>query len=127
MAHLVRLGRITVAIILTAAPVTGAISAERNMEKPAFASCTACHDLHGDTDKPGPDLRHLDGRQAGSLAGYRFSSAMRHSGITWNRKTLTDFLTDPQSLVPGNKMPFSGVSSEQERREIVEYLIGGGQ
>ncbi|MGC2069829.1 MAG: copper-containing nitrite reductase, partial [Pseudolabrys sp.] len=53
---------------------------------------------------------------------YVYSEALRGSGLTWDEGTLDRYLLDPQKLVPGNKMPFPGMRTENERRDVIAYL-----
>ncbi len=48
-----------------------------------FKKCAICHVLEGNKKKPGPSLAGIFGRQAGTFDGFRFSKAMKESGITW--------------------------------------------
>lgn len=56
------------------------------------------------------------------MEGFRYSSAMRSSGIVWTAQSLELFLKDPQRAVPGNRMAFSGVDDAPTRDAIVDYL-----
>jgi cytochrome c len=47
---------------------------------------------------------------------------MKKAGVTWDDKSLDGFLTDPQKAVPGNVMPFPGVSDAKQRAEIIDFL-----
>lgn len=81
-----------------------------------FASCANCHAVgpsarHGF----GPQLNGLVGRQAGSLAGYAYSPAMKASGLVWREATLTAFLRDPSGVVPGTKMRYWGVGIDDKK------------
>jgi cytochrome c len=40
----------------------------------------------------------------------------------WNAKTLDAFIADPQQVVPGNRMPFSGLPDAKERADLIAYL-----
>jgi cytochrome c len=88
----------------------------------SFAACAACHSLKQGENGTGPTLHNLIGRQAGSAEGFRFSGPMKRSGITWNRDTLSAFLRAPQEAVPGNRMPFSGMTDEAALKALVAYL-----
>jgi cytochrome c len=87
----------------------------------AFGACGACHSLDGATGL-GPTLKGVYGRKSGSLKGFAFSPAMKKAGVTWDDKSLDGFLTDPQKAVPGNVMPFPGVSDAKQRAEIIDFL-----
>jgi cytochrome c len=81
----------------------------------------ACHEAAG-TAALGPSLRGVFGRRAGSVSGFAYSKAMKGANFSWDEKTLAAFLADPQSVVPGNRMPFPGVPDARERQELVSYL-----
>jgi cytochrome c len=87
----------------------------------AFAACSACHSING-IEGLGPHLNGLIGRKAGSVAGFSFSPAMKRANIVWDAQSLDKFLADPQQGVPGNRMPFSGLSDAAKRADIAVYL-----
>jgi len=88
---------------------------------PPIQACLACHRVGPEGPDLGPSLVGVMGRKAGSLPDYRYSGAMRRSDLVWDAATLSRFLIDPQATVPGNRMPFSGVSA-QDAQAIVKYL-----
>lgn len=81
--------------------------------------CTGCHAL--DSNREGPQLRGVFGRQAGSAVGFAYSSALRERQVAWDSPSLERWLRDPDELVPGNNMDFS-VPKSQERKDIVAFL-----
>lgn len=81
--------------------------------------CMGCHALQG--NREGPPLASVFGRRAGSVAGYRYSPGLRNSGITWNEATLEKWLSDPDTLVPDNKMDFH-LPKAQERADILAWF-----
>jgi cytochrome c len=88
-----------------------------------FNQCLACHAPDpADVPNPGPDLRGVIGRPAGSVPGYRYSRALRSARRIWTETSLDAFLADPQAAVPGNTMPFPGISEEAQRRDLIAYL-----
>ncbi len=88
--------------------------------RPLFnARCGGCHAL--DRDKEGPRLRGVYGRTAGSIGTFRYSSALKASGLTWTEETLERWLRDPEALVPDSDMAFH-VEDAAERQAIVAYL-----
>lgn len=86
-----------------------------------WSTCAACHAAPGSA-AIGPPLSGLVGRKAGSVPGFGYSRAMKTSGITWDEAALTAFLRDPQQAVPGNRMPFAGMSDPGEIADLVRYL-----
>jgi cytochrome c len=88
-----------------------------------FNRCAICHsNSKGAPNRMGPNLFGLVGRKAGTYPGFAYSTAMKTSGIVWTPAKLDAYLADPQKLVPGNNMPMAGISSPQQRADIVAYL-----
>ena len=81
--------------------------------------CVGCHSL--DENRAGPAHRGVFGRKAGSAKGYEYSQALSRSRVVWDRKSLERWLTDPESLVPGQKMGFT-VPDQRDRADLIEYL-----
>ncbi|HWK87944.1 MAG TPA: copper-containing nitrite reductase [Xanthobacteraceae bacterium] len=89
-----------------------------------FRKCSACHSLEAGKNSLGPSLANIVGQKAGAVPGYNYSSAIKNSNLTWDAATLDAYLNDPQKVVPGNKMPFPGLKTENERRAIIAFLSG---
>lgn len=87
-----------------------------------YQECAACHSINPGENQVGPSLSGIDGRRAGTLEGFRYSNAMKKSGITWNVESLNQFIADPQALVSGGRMPYSGMPSEVDRKNLIAYL-----
>lgn len=88
-----------------------------------FSACAACHSLEPNRNMTGPSLANLWGRKAGTLSSFdRFSDPLKASGIVWRDRTLDQWLTDPQRLVPGNEMPFPGIKDERGRADLLAFL-----
>jgi len=81
--------------------------------------CTGCHTL--DKIKVGPRLRGVYGRQAGKDAEFLYSDAVKAAPVTWDESTLDRWLTDTESVIPGNNMSFR-LDSADERGNIIAYL-----
>ncbi len=92
-------------------------------EKVFFAKCKVCH-MPPDAAKSlvGPSLAGVVGRKAGTVEGYHYSDANKNSGITWDEAELKKYLKDPKGLVPGTKMVFPGLQSEQDIDNVIAYL-----
>lgn len=87
-----------------------------------FQDCAACHKLAPGANNVGPSLHGIFTRKAGELADFRYSPAMKRSGIVWTPETLEQFIADPQAMVPGNRMPFAGIASAGDRADLIVYL-----
>jgi len=82
--------------------------------------CGACH--AGDNDRVGPRHRGVVGRKAGGVAGYDYSAALKASRLVWNPALLDRWLTDPETVIPGQRMGYR-LGSAAERADIVAYLM----
>ena len=67
------------------------------------------------------DIGAMAARDAGSVAGYTYSPAMKKSGIHWDDASLDAFLAAPTKKVPGTKMPIS-VADPAKRAALIAYL-----
>jgi len=74
----------------------------------------------------GPSLAGIIGRKAGSVSNYNYSPAMKQADITWDAKTLDAYLADPAKTVPGNKMPFPGLKTDNDRTDVIAFIAGSG-
>ena len=88
-----------------------------------FKKCKVCHQIGpGAKNMVGPVLNGVVGRPAGTYAGYSYSDANKGSGLTWDEATLTVYLHDPKAKVPGTKMTFPGLSSDDDIKNVIAYL-----
>jgi cytochrome c len=87
-----------------------------------FQDCAPCHKLEAGANNVGPSLHSIFMRKAGELADFRYSPAIKRSGIIWTPETLDKFVTDPQALVPTNRMPYAGMASAGDRADLIAYL-----
>jgi cytochrome c len=85
-----------------------------------YRACIGCHAPQ--RILAGPPHCGLFGRKAGSVAGYPYSDAMRHSEIVWDAGHLNDFLESPLTYLPGTTMGFVGLSDPGDRRDLVAFL-----
>lgn len=92
-----------------------------------FQDCATCHKLEAGANNVGPSLHGIFTRKAGEIADFRYSPAIKRSGIVWTPETLDKFITDPQALVPGNRMPYAGMANASDRADLIAYLIKASQ
>jgi cytochrome c len=83
------------------------------------AKCSACHSV--DEHRVGPAHAGVLGRRAGKAKDYEYSEALTKSKLVWNAQTLQAWLTDPEKLIPGQRMGYR-LSLPQERADVVAYL-----
>lgn len=103
--------------VVAASPV---FAADATRGKELFTACAACH-----TERPdslGPSLKGVVGRKAAALEDFRYSPAMRRSGVTWDQRALHDYLMNPQDKIKGNRMPFSGYPNGTDADDVIAYL-----
>merc|ERR1711907_186355 len=68
-----------------------------------------------------PAMGGLIGRKAGATK-FKYSGAMKKSGIVWTEKHIFAYLQAPGKYVPGNRMAFAGIGDAGERGHLIAYL-----
>jgi len=95
-----------------------------------FAKCVACHTINqGGANGIGPNLFGTVGEAIGQgKAGFAFSSVLSGHGGTWTYENLDAWLKSPRGFANGTKMSFAGLSSAEDRANVILYLRenGGG-
>ena len=84
------------------------------------ARCGACHTI--DENGAGPQHRGLFGRKAATQPGFDYSAALKASGLVWTEATIDRWLTNPNALVPGNKMVVQLANDPLDRADLIAYL-----
>ncbi|MBB3986063.1 cytochrome c [Sagittula marina] len=96
-------------------------SADAGAGARVFNKCKACHKLDG-TDGVGPHLNGVVNRDIASVAGFNYSGALAPIGDVWDYDHLSAFLTNPQAAAPGTAMGFNGLSSAEDRANVIAYI-----
>ncbi len=113
-----------------AAPIPS-LSTEERLAAPAdpargqvlFSECAVCHEAQkGARHRLGPTLWGVYGQPAAQLADFRYSGALRRSGVVWTDEALDTYLKSPQSLVPGWRMSYPGMENPADRRDLIAFL-----
>jgi cytochrome c len=106
--------------------LSGAAAAQDGAEEGKLAfnnNCRRCHVTTEGDNRLGPSLHGIIGRDAGSVQGFAYSSAMTNADIVWDEETLDRYIENPDSVVPGNRMkPYPGVPSAEDRAKIIAHL-----
>jgi cytochrome c len=96
-------------------------------------NCASCHAISAEPVRGarGPNLLGVIGRNAGSVAGWEFSPALRASGLefhprnkpflVWTEENLDKWLADPAAFVPGSRMDLK-MPDPRERRDVIAYI-----
>jgi cytochrome c len=86
--------------------------------------CLACHTFEkGGPNKVGPNLWNIVGDDRGKdRGGFNFSAAMKAKGGKWSYEELDKFLTSPRDYIPGTAMTFAGISNDQQRADVIDFL-----
>ena len=87
-----------------------------------YEECVACHTIERGVHNVGPSLHGVFERKAGELTDFRYSAALKRSGITWTAQTMDTFIADPQKVVPANRMPYAGMPNAGDRADLIAYL-----
>ena len=87
------------------------------------AKCATCHTCNeGGPNKQGPNLFGVIGRQSGQVSGFKYTKAIKESGITWRDESLFAYLENPKKYIKGTNMAFPGFKKEADRHNMVAYL-----
>ena len=121
--------------LLAAGAVAGAwlppASADSARGELVFQRCFACHSVvAGEEGLPGPNLRGVIGRRAGTQPGFRFSPALIEAGargLVWTPAALDAYLADPARFLPDTEMAMPGLPAADDRRDVIDYLQQSSQ
>ena len=92
------------------------------LRKKVVNKCKSCHSIKQEKNKLGPHLVKIFGRKAGSIENFKYSSALKDSGIIWSEETLKGYLANPRKYIPGTKMSFAGIKNTDQLNHLIEYL-----
>lgn len=113
--------RVLVLASLLAAPA--AFAADAGAGKAVFEKlCVACHSLQPGAAQLGPPLQGVVGRKAASVKEFTmYTPALKAHNVTWNARTLDEFLANPMTKVPGTMMVMP-VPDAKERADLIAFL-----
>ncbi len=90
--------------------------------KGLYEVCAPCHLVGAASGELGPTLFGIVGRRAAARDDFRYSRALLGARIVWDENMLDVFLTEPQRLIPGTRMPFAGMPEKSDRIDLIAYL-----
>ena len=117
--------RLCMIALVVASAMNGQSRAEGDASRGAqhYRACAACHSLEPELHLTGPSLHDLWGKPAASLDSYdRYSDALGNLEIVWDETTLSAWVAEPHSMVPGTYMNFRGIEDEASRDDLVAFL-----
>ena len=111
------------ALALVATACSASAAGDPAAGEAKFKVCRICHQIgEGARNFVGPELNGVVGRKAGSVPGYNYSDANKNSGLTWDEATLAKYLRNPRAVVPGTKMAFPGLPTDEDAANVIAYL-----
>ena len=114
------LTRFSSIVVLLPAVLCANVFADAARGKTLYESrCIGCHSV--DDNRVGPAHRGVVGRKAGSVKDYDYSPALKTSKVVWDVASLQKWLTNPEALIPGQRMGYS-VDEAKDRVDLAEYL-----
>ncbi|HEY1383006.1 MAG TPA: cytochrome c family protein [Dongiaceae bacterium] len=105
-------------------PVLGLIAkADAAKGENIAKKCQTCHSFdQAGTNKVGPGLWGVVGRQSGTHPGFAYSDAMKSHNKPWTFAELNKFIANPKGYIPGTKMTFPGLPNVQDRADLFAWL-----
>jgi cytochrome c len=121
---LIRLAGYSIMLVLAgglAMPLTAHAQGDAAAGEKTFAHCAPCHSIKPGEKKLGPSLAGVYGRKSAAEPGYSYSSALKGLNVTWDEKTLDEWLQGPGKFARGTKMVYS-MPDEKDRQDVIAYL-----
>ena len=90
-----------------------------------FAKCRACHAIAAkEGNKVGPNLHGVFDRHPASARKFNYSPALKaFTEERWTPELIDHWLQKPKDFLPGNGMFFDGIAKEEDRRDLIAWLL----
>ena len=90
-----------------------------------FAKCRGCHTIGAkEGDKVGPNLHGVFDRHPASAPKFKYSPALKaFAAEKWTPELIDHWLQKPKKFLPGNGMFFDGIAKEDDRRDLIGWLL----
>lgn len=98
--------------------------ADFDQGRKTYRLCQSCHTLQeGGPQLVGPNLYGLFGKRIGSSEGFAYSPALQEADFNWTPEELDEWLENPRTYLPGNRMSFAGVRKAEDRTALIAYIM----
>lgn len=98
--------------------------ADFDQGRKTYRLCQSCHTLQeGGPNLVGPNLYGIFGKEIGTTEGFAYSPALQDADFTWTPEELDDWLENPRTCLPGNRMSFAGVRKAEDRAAVIAYIM----
>lgn len=98
--------------------------ADFDQGRKTYRLCQSCHTLQdGGPHLVGPNLYGLFGKQIGTADGFAYSPALQDAEFAWTPEELDNWLENPRTYLPGNRMSFAGVRKAEDRTAVIAYIM----
>jgi cytochrome c len=84
--------------------------------------CAECHSVKEGKNKKGPSLWNILGRKSASVPDFKYSDAMKASGIVWTEDRIAAYMEHPKKIVPSGIMKYEGLDDPAARKALLKYL-----
>ena len=85
--------------------------------------CRSCHTFDEDgSNRVGPGLWEMVGRDIASVEGFNYSNAMEAEEGSWTYERLWTYLENPRADIPGTKMGFRGLRDEEDLAAVIAWM-----
>ena len=90
-----------------------------------FGKCRACHSLKSrEGNLVGPNLHGVFERKPGTAPRFKYSAAVKNAPYDkWTPELVDQWLQKPSDFLPGTSMFFNGLAKEDQRRNLIAYLL----
>lgn len=121
-----KLSLLTSAVFLAVSVVPALADGDPAAGEKVFTKCKICHQVgEGAKNMVGPVLNGVVGRKSASFPGFAYSPAYKKAadeGMVQDEATIAKWVRGPAKFVPGNKMAFAGLATDQEAQDVIAYL-----